>query len=84
MADLRSELNTHLAPQILFIWSFPGHDHHCYKFSHLQAHCGMWRYTRLLWPACFTVHVGSVPSTSPMELSSHSPFYKLSHSKVAG
>jgi hypothetical protein len=62
-ADLRDELNTHLAPQALFIYRSPGHDGHCYKLSLLQAHWGRWRYTRLLWSAClFTVHVGSAPS----------------------
>jgi hypothetical protein len=63
IADLRSELITHLAPQALFIWCSPGFDHHCYKFSPLQAHWGKWCYTHLLQPAClFTVHMGSVPS----------------------
>jgi hypothetical protein len=85
IADPRSELNTHLAPQALFIWSSPGHDRHCYKFSPLQAHWGRCCCTRLLWPAyLFTVHVGSAPSPLSMELSSHSHFFKLSRSKVAG
>jgi hypothetical protein len=56
-ADLRGELNTHLAPQALEC------DGHCYKPSLLQAHWGRWHYTCLLWPVClFTAHVGSVPS----------------------
>jgi hypothetical protein len=37
-------------------------NHHCYKFSPLQAHWGRWCYTCILWLAClFTVHMGSVP-----------------------
>jgi hypothetical protein len=42
-------------------------------------------YTRLLWPACllqFTWEVSLLPS--PLGLSSHRHFYKLSCSKVAG
>jgi hypothetical protein len=40
--------------------------------------------TLLLWPAClFTVHLGNVPSPSPVGLSSHIHFYNLSHSKIA-
>jgi hypothetical protein len=40
IADLRSELSTHLAPQALFTQSSPRRDHHCYKLSPFQAH---WR-----------------------------------------
>jgi hypothetical protein len=62
-ADLRSELNTHLALQALFIQSSPGHNCHCYKLSPFQAHWVRWRYIHLFWPAClFTVHMGSGPS----------------------
>jgi hypothetical protein len=32
-ADLRSELDTQLAPQAVFTLSSPGHDCHCYKLS---------------------------------------------------
>jgi hypothetical protein len=64
-ADLRSELNTYLAPQALFTQCSPGHNYHCYKLSPFQAHWGRWRYTRLLHPAClFTVHVGN--GSSPL------------------
>jgi hypothetical protein len=65
IADLRSELNTHLAPQALFTLSSPGRNHHGYKLFPFQAHWGMWCYTCILWLAClFTVHVGS--DTSPL------------------
>jgi hypothetical protein len=39
-ADLRSEVNTHLAQQALFIQSSPGCYSHCYKLSPFQAHWG--------------------------------------------
>jgi hypothetical protein len=39
-ADLRCELNTHLAPQALFTQSSPVHDSHCYKLSPFLAHWG--------------------------------------------
>jgi hypothetical protein len=38
-ADLRSKLNTHLAPQALFTQSSPGWDSHCYKLP-LSKHTG--------------------------------------------
>jgi hypothetical protein len=44
-ADLRSELNTHLAPQVMFTWSSPGCDCHCYNLSPFQAHWGRWHST---------------------------------------
>jgi hypothetical protein len=57
-ADMRSELNTHLALQAMFTQNSPGHDRHCYKFSPFQAHWERWHCTRFLRPAClFTVHV---------------------------
>jgi hypothetical protein len=62
-ADLKDELNTHLAPQALFTWSSPGCSHNCFKLSPFQAHWGRWLYTHFLRPACsFAVHVGSGPS----------------------
>jgi hypothetical protein len=84
-ADLRSELNTHLAPQALFTQNSPGRDHHCYKLSPFQAHRGRWHCTRFLRPAClFTVHMGSGPS--PLSCGVFLPryFYKLSRSWLLG
>jgi hypothetical protein len=84
-ADLRSELNTHLAPQALFTQSSPGPHHHCYKLSPFQAHWGRWCYNHIIRPAClFTVHVGSGLPPSPVEFSSHCRFYKLSLSWLLG
>jgi hypothetical protein len=83
-ADLRSELNTHLIPQALFTQSFPGHNHHCYKFSPFQAHWGRWHCTSFLRPAClFTAHVESGSSPPPV-FSSHRHFYKLSRFWLLG
>jgi hypothetical protein len=61
-ADLRSELNTHLARQALFTQSSLGCDLHCCKLSPFWAHWGRWHCTNFLRPAClFTVHMGSGP-----------------------
>jgi hypothetical protein len=55
-ADLRSELNTHLAPQVCLLRVL----HHCYNLSPFQAHWGRWHCTHFLRLAClFTVHLGS-------------------------
>jgi hypothetical protein len=80
-ADLRSELNTHLAPQTLFTQSSPGHDAIATSFP-LCKHTGrgdtalafLGLYVYLL----FTWEVDLPPS--PVEFSSHCHFYKLSHS----
>jgi hypothetical protein len=39
-ADLRSELNTHLAPQGLFTLSSPGHQCYCFTSFPLSKHTG--------------------------------------------
>jgi hypothetical protein len=57
----------------------------CYNLSPFQAHWGRWHCTTFLRPVClFTVYVGSGPSPSPGEFSSHSHFYKFSRSWLLG
>jgi hypothetical protein len=59
-AYLRSELNTHLAPQAMFTSSSPGCDHQCYMLSPFQAHLGRWHCTCFLRSTClFTAHMGT-------------------------
>jgi hypothetical protein len=61
-ADLRSELNTHLAPQALLLRVLLGVSH-WYKLSPFKAPWGRWHCTSFLRPVClFTVHMGSGPS----------------------
>jgi hypothetical protein len=58
-ADLRSELNTPLAPQAMFTQSSLVREHHCYKLSPFQAHWERWHCTHFLWLVCLlTAHVG--------------------------
>jgi hypothetical protein len=84
-ADLKGELNTHLAPQALFTQSSPGCNCHSTSFP-LSKHTGggdtapafSGRHVYLQ----FTWEVGLPPS--PVEFSSHCHFYKLSHSWLLG
>jgi hypothetical protein len=79
-ADLRSELNTHLALRLCLLRVLLGASH-CYKLSPFQAHWGKWHCTSFLRPAClFTVHVGSESSPLSCGVFSHRYFYKLSYS----
>jgi hypothetical protein len=84
-ADLRSELNTHLAQQVLFTQSSPGRNatptsfplsKHTGGGDTAPAFSGLHVYLQFMW------EVGLPPS--PVEFSSHHHFYKLSHSWLLG
>jgi hypothetical protein len=83
-ADLRSELSTHLALQILFTQSSPVPEPLLQAFP-FQVHWGRWYCTRFLGPLClFALHMGSGSSPPPVEFSSLYHFYKLSRSWLLG
>jgi hypothetical protein len=84
-ADLRGELNTHLAPQALFTQSSPGRDATATSFP-LSKHTGGGDTAPTLSGRRgylqFTWEVGLPPS--PVEFFSHCHFYKLSCSWLLG
>jgi hypothetical protein len=80
-ADLRGELNTHLALQALFTQSSPVHELllQAFPFPSTLGEVTL----HLLSQACvfvYSSHGKCVFPPSPVEFSSHFHFYKLSHS----
>jgi hypothetical protein len=80
-ADLRSELNIHLAPQALFSWAWPP----LLQAFPFPSTWGRWHCTRFLRPAClFAAHVGSGSSLLSCGVFLPPPLFKLSCSWLLG
>jgi hypothetical protein len=83
-ADLRGELKTHLAQQVLFTQSSPVHEPLLQAFP-FPSTLGRWHCTHFLRPGClFTAHVGSGSSPLSCGVFLHHHFYKFFCSWLLG